>query len=108
MFKHVSALAAGVCLAAASLVSAQTAPAAGQPPIVDRELYFGDPEISGAQLSPDGRWLASTTFAPEGTSGEVFLLGASTFIIFAFVLAAALWIARWPQAVFDSAFGSSQ
>lgn len=58
MFKHVSALAAGVCLAAASLVNAQTAPAAGQPPIVDRELYFGDPEISGAQLSPDGRHIA--------------------------------------------------
>lgn len=50
-------------------------------------------EIILAMQIPDGRWLASTTFAPEGTSGEVFLLGASTFIIFAFVLAAALWIA---------------
>jgi len=27
------------------------------PPLLDRELFFGDPEISGAQLSPDGRWL---------------------------------------------------
>ena len=52
------ALAAGLCLAAASIVTAQPAPAAGQPPIVDRELYFGDPEISGAQLSPDGRFIA--------------------------------------------------
>jgi dipeptidyl aminopeptidase/acylaminoacyl peptidase len=28
------------------------------PPIIDRELLFGDPEISGAQLSPDGTFLA--------------------------------------------------
>ncbi len=28
------------------------------PPLIDRELLFGDPEISGAQLSPDGRFIA--------------------------------------------------
>lgn len=28
------------------------------PPIIDRELFFGDPEISGAQLSPDGRFMS--------------------------------------------------
>jgi hypothetical protein len=28
--------------------------AAQQPPLIDRELFFGDPEISGAQISPDG------------------------------------------------------
>lgn len=28
------------------------------PPIIDRDLLFGDPEISGAQLSPDGKYLA--------------------------------------------------
>lgn len=27
------------------------------PPIIDRELFFGDPEISGAQISPDGRYI---------------------------------------------------
>lgn len=27
-------------------------------PLLDRELFFGDPEISGAQLSPDGRWMS--------------------------------------------------
>ncbi|MEE4638277.1 MAG: alpha/beta fold hydrolase [Wenzhouxiangella sp.] len=27
------------------------------PELVDRDLFFGDPEISGAQLSPDGAWL---------------------------------------------------
>jgi hypothetical protein len=26
-------------------------------PLLDRELFFGDPEISGAQLSPDGRFI---------------------------------------------------
>jgi dipeptidyl aminopeptidase/acylaminoacyl peptidase len=28
------------------------------PPVIDRELLFGDPEISGAQLSPDGKYIA--------------------------------------------------
>ena len=28
------------------------------PPLVDRELFFGNPEISGAQISPDGRYIA--------------------------------------------------
>jgi dipeptidyl aminopeptidase/acylaminoacyl peptidase len=32
--------------------------AAQQPPVIDRELFFGDPEISGAQLSPDGKYVA--------------------------------------------------
>ncbi|HKY03944.1 MAG TPA: alpha/beta fold hydrolase [Blastocatellia bacterium] len=48
----VSAVAVGILLAA---------PAQGQqgmPPLIDRQLFFGDPEISGAQLSPDGRFIA--------------------------------------------------
>jgi dipeptidyl aminopeptidase/acylaminoacyl peptidase len=28
------------------------------PPLIDRELFFGDPEISNAQLSPDGKFIA--------------------------------------------------
>lgn len=28
------------------------------PPVIDRELFFGDPEIAGAQISPDGRFIA--------------------------------------------------
>ncbi len=28
------------------------------PPLLDRELFFGDPEISGGQLSPDGEYLS--------------------------------------------------
>jgi len=30
---------------------------AQQPPLIDRELFFGDPEISGAQISPDGNYV---------------------------------------------------
>src|SRR6202140_3377885 len=30
----------------------------GLPPLIDRELIFGNPEISGAQLSPDGQYLS--------------------------------------------------
>jgi dipeptidyl aminopeptidase/acylaminoacyl peptidase len=36
-------------------------PAAAQTslsPLIDRELLFGDPEVSGAQLSPDGKFLS--------------------------------------------------
>ena len=42
---------------AANQRSAQ-AKASAQPPIIDRELLFGDPDISGAQLSPDGKFLS--------------------------------------------------
>jgi dipeptidyl aminopeptidase/acylaminoacyl peptidase len=27
-------------------------------PILDRELFFGNPEIAGGQLSPDGQWIS--------------------------------------------------
>lgn len=33
-------------------------PVVGLPPLLDRELFFGDPEISAAQISPDGRFVA--------------------------------------------------
>jgi hypothetical protein len=33
-------------------------PAQGLPPLIDREILFGNPEISGAQISPDGKYLA--------------------------------------------------
>jgi dipeptidyl aminopeptidase/acylaminoacyl peptidase len=33
-------------------------PPAAPPPLLDRELFFGDPEIVGAQLSPDGQYIA--------------------------------------------------
>lgn len=29
-----------------------------QPPLIDRELFFGNPEISGSQISPDGQFIS--------------------------------------------------
>ncbi|MGE5357377.1 MAG: alpha/beta fold hydrolase [Bacteroidales bacterium] len=60
MFKRTAAFLLG-CLA---LIAAASVPAAGQstgssvPPIIDRELFFGDPEIAGAQISPDGKYIS--------------------------------------------------
>ena len=45
-------------LLAAPFAAAQAKPASGLPPIIDRDLIFGDPEIAGAQISPDGHYLA--------------------------------------------------
>jgi dipeptidyl aminopeptidase/acylaminoacyl peptidase len=44
----------------ASTLSAQNDHAASQglPPLIDRQLLFGDPEITAAQVSPDGKYLA--------------------------------------------------
>lgn len=41
-------------------MAAQTSPPSNQglPPLIDRELLFGNPEISGAQISPDGKFIA--------------------------------------------------
>jgi dipeptidyl aminopeptidase/acylaminoacyl peptidase len=36
----------------------QSAPTAGLPPLIDRELIFGNPEIAGAQISPNGQYIA--------------------------------------------------
>ena len=44
-------------LAVPSAVAAKKKDGAA-PPLLDRELYFGDPEISGAQISPDGRFVS--------------------------------------------------
>jgi hypothetical protein len=59
------AVTAGAILAGVLGASAQTpppeAPSAQQaalPPLVDRELFFCNPEISGAMLSPDGQYVA--------------------------------------------------
>jgi hypothetical protein len=32
--------------------------ASGLPPLIDRELFLGDPEIVAARISPDGRFIA--------------------------------------------------
>ena len=40
--------------------SAQDAakPGSGLPPLIDRELFFGNPEIATGTISPDGRHIA--------------------------------------------------
>ena len=43
---------------AAKAPAAKTAAKPGLPPLLDRELFFGNPEIAGAQLSPDGKYIA--------------------------------------------------
>jgi dipeptidyl aminopeptidase/acylaminoacyl peptidase len=42
----------------AQAARAATTSTAGLPPIIDRDLFFGDPEIAGAQISPDGQYIA--------------------------------------------------
>ena len=54
MNRFLKTLALLLTLAVPLLSSAQTK----LPPIIDRELLFGDPEISGAQLSPDGKFMS--------------------------------------------------
>ncbi len=61
-----SLLWSGLVLALALPLAAQgaKAPAAAAtrksqlPPLIDRDKFFGNPEIAGAQLSPDGKWIA--------------------------------------------------
>ncbi len=48
--------------------------------------------ILAAQLD-DGRWFTGTNFSPQPPGDDLVRLAASTFITFAFVLAAALWVA---------------
>src|SRR5205814_2327949 len=46
-------------LAAIVLSSTRSSAQTGSlPPLIDRELFFGDPEIAGAQISPDGKFIA--------------------------------------------------
>lgn len=48
-------LALTIAFAAPPAISAQNGKL---PPLIDRELFFGNPEISGAQISPDGRYIS--------------------------------------------------
>ncbi|MDQ3489700.1 MAG: S9 family peptidase, partial [Acidobacteriota bacterium] len=41
------------------IITAVAAFAFAQPPaLIDREIFFGNPEIAGAQISPDGKYIA--------------------------------------------------
>jgi len=49
----------GLLILSALLIITLAAPVWSQtPPVIDRELFFGDPEIAGAQISPDGAFIA--------------------------------------------------
>ncbi len=39
-------------------LSAPLALVSQQPPIIDRQLFFGEIQIAGAQISPDGQWIS--------------------------------------------------
>jgi len=43
---------------AGGLAAGAAAAETGLPPLLDRELFFGNPEIAAAQLSPDGQYVA--------------------------------------------------
>ena len=47
-----------VCLGFSSPTQIKAQPASGLPPLIDRELFFGDPEISSSQISPDGKFIS--------------------------------------------------
>src|SRR6266540_2292826 len=49
-----SILLAAVALTIPALAQQASNKSTGQPPLIDRELFFGNPEIAGAQISPAG------------------------------------------------------
>jgi len=55
--KHI-ALTLAVVAAAAPLAAIARAALADQPPLIDRNLFYGEVTIAGAQISPDGRYLS--------------------------------------------------
>ena len=60
MFKRVRVSFAAACLLCAALLVFGTVASAqsGLPPLIDREIFFGNPEIASAQISPDGKYIA--------------------------------------------------
>ncbi len=48
----------GAFLGLMSFAAAAPAQPQGMPPLIDRELFFDNPEIAGGQLSPDGKFIA--------------------------------------------------
>ena len=53
-----SILLAAVTLTIPALAQQDSNKSTSQPPLIDRELFFGNPEIAGAQISPDGKFIA--------------------------------------------------
>jgi dipeptidyl aminopeptidase/acylaminoacyl peptidase len=47
-----------VCVFLLAFIPFANGQKAGVPPLIDRDIIFGNPEIAGAQLSPDGKYVA--------------------------------------------------
>ena len=47
-----------VCVFLLVAMAAAQSKTSGMPPLIDRDIIFGNPEIAGAQLSPDGKYVA--------------------------------------------------
>jgi WD40-like Beta Propeller Repeat len=63
-------------LIACAKAQQKNAPApSGLPPIIDREIIFGNPEIAFAQISPDGRYLAF--LKPWKDTRNIFVKGVN-------------------------------
>ena len=45
------------------------------PPLIDRELFFGNPEIAGAQISPDGKYISF--IKPYKNTRNIWVKGTS-------------------------------
>ncbi|HYP54132.1 MAG TPA: prolyl oligopeptidase family serine peptidase, partial [Pyrinomonadaceae bacterium] len=60
MLKRVGSSFAAACVLCAAFFTLGTVAAAqgGLPPLIDREVFFGNPEIASAQISPDGKYVA--------------------------------------------------
>jgi dipeptidyl aminopeptidase/acylaminoacyl peptidase len=58
--RHASRAVAGKIFALAffGLLALAASAWAELPPLIDRQLFFGDPEIASAQISPDGKFIA--------------------------------------------------
>lgn len=61
------------CLVA--LMTTSLAGFAQQPPVFDREVFFGDPEIRGSQISPDGKFISFVK--PLGGVANIYVKGVS-------------------------------
>lgn len=47
-----------IAVAAATILAMSSFASAEQTPIIDRALFFGEVQISGAQISPDAQWIS--------------------------------------------------
>ncbi|HEX8198642.1 MAG TPA: S9 family peptidase [Pyrinomonadaceae bacterium] len=58
MHQYVKFLVLGVIFFAVFLTIPNNNAEAQMPPLIDREIFFDNPEIAGAQISPDGKFIA--------------------------------------------------